>query len=148
MHVLTQIVHDFTYHINRILKIFFAFKSFSLCIVETVIPCSTGFSLLAGPWWDSVMENNTKCDYTSKLPMYLYQIGKSNRNVHLAMHWIQIAWFVALCYMVFIHISLLSWFSIYIEFLFEITESARIPKSEIKKIGMVTIVKYMLNKNT
>ena len=37
-------------------EIFSAFKSFSLCIVKIVTPCSTGFGLLAGPWWDSVTE--------------------------------------------------------------------------------------------
>ena len=36
---------------------FSAFRSFSLCIVKIVTPCSIGFGLLAGPWWDSEIEN-------------------------------------------------------------------------------------------
>ena len=38
-------------------RIFSVFKSFSLSIVKIVNPCSTGFGFLAGPWWDSVMED-------------------------------------------------------------------------------------------
>ena len=53
---LSALVIGLSQYCLTVCTIFYAFKSFSLCIVKIVTPYSTGFSLLAGPWWDSVTE--------------------------------------------------------------------------------------------
>ena len=55
------------------LGFFSAFRSFSLCIVKIVTPCSIGFGLLAGPWWDSEIEKTfgVKKVWPSRVESYL-----------------------------------------------------------------------------
>ena len=44
---------------HRWVGVFSAFRLFSLYIVKVVTPCSIGFGLLAGLWWDSKIEKKS-----------------------------------------------------------------------------------------